>query len=97
MAPLRVRFIVTGDMEHAAFVESFRRALPHDVDGNPVDYVAATTTLQARKPTWFRFDIHPKEYLAHLVERSGGVYDETEQGAAALKNLSWSTVAGDPR
>jgi len=48
---------------------------------------------------WWRHEIHPKEYLAHLVGQNDPIgYSETIHGAAALANLNWPEVpkvAGD--
>jgi len=48
---------------------------------------------------WWRHQLHPKEYLAHLVGQNDQIgYSETVQGAAALASLNWPglpKVAGD--
>lgn len=42
---------------------------------------------------WWEEARHPKRYLAHLIQRSGSkVYDELDQGVAALCGLHWPTV-----
>ena len=42
---------------------------------------------------WWRQELHPKEYLAHLVGRDDPVgYSETVHGAAALASLDWPNV-----
>jgi hypothetical protein len=42
---------------------------------------------------WWRHEIHPKEYIAHLVGHSDPVgYNETVNGAAALASLNWPEV-----
>lgn len=50
-------------------------------------------TLREAHSPWWRHERHPKHYLEHLMERSGAkVYEETEQGAAALETIDWPTV-----
>jgi hypothetical protein len=50
-------------------------------------------TLRKAHSPWWRHERHPKHYLEHLMERSGAkVYEETEQGAAALATIDWPTV-----
>jgi hypothetical protein len=44
---------------------------------------------------WWREERHPKRYLEFLVGRSGGLYQETEGSARALKALDWPTVGAD--
>jgi hypothetical protein len=44
---------------------------------------------------WWREERHPKRYLSFLVGRSGGLYDETVGGRAALETLDWGAVGAD--
>lgn len=44
---------------------------------------------------WWRERCHPKHYLEHLVDRSGGFYDEVPDGAEAFAALSWPAVPAD--
>ncbi|MCK6517360.1 hypothetical protein L6R46_20145 [Myxococcota bacterium] len=60
---------------------------------------APTCEVENRKKVserkeWWRHERHPKHYLDHLLIRSGAAqpYEETEQGAAALRSLHWPTV-----
>lgn len=45
--------------------------------------------------SWWREDRHPKRYLEFLVERSGGLYVETQGGARALEELDWPKMGAD--
>lgn len=57
---------------------------------------AATNARQVENNVaWWREERHPKRYLSFLVGRSGGVYDETVGGRAALETLDWATVGAD--
>lgn len=57
------------------------------------------------KPQWLKADpdrrFHPKAYLSWLciapAEKTCSAYAETEGGAAALGELDWSALLGDPR
>lgn len=52
--------------------------------------------MAARQITWWCEERHPKRYLEFLVERSGGLYDETRGGREALKGLDWPAVGAEP-
>jgi hypothetical protein len=42
---------------------------------------------------WWRHELHPKEYLAHLVGKNDPIgYSETVHGASALASLNWPQV-----
>jgi hypothetical protein len=41
---------------------------------------------------WWRHERHPKHYLAHLAERGGVFYEETDHGKNALLSLGWSDI-----
>ncbi|NVB38017.1 hypothetical protein G6O69_09250 [Pseudenhygromyxa sp. WMMC2535] len=56
----------------------------------------ATDANMAGRYPWWRERRHPKHYLEHLVERSGGFYDECVHGAPAFSQLSWRNVASQP-
>ena len=45
-----------------------------------------------RHNPWWRHELHPKAYMEHLSGRSGGEYDETMHGKAALAALDWRKV-----
>jgi hypothetical protein len=46
--------------------------------------------------TWWRHERHPKEYLAHLVDRAGRHYAETAGGVAGLASLDWPRIPASP-
>jgi hypothetical protein len=58
-------------------------------------YLSTFAVASRHAPAWFRPELHPKEYLAHLLARLQETYVETDQGAAAIRALDWSTAAGD--
>lgn len=47
--------------------------------------------------SWWREERHPKRYLEFLVDSSGGLYNETKEGAQALEVLEWPTVSAGPQ
>jgi hypothetical protein len=60
-------------------------------------YLASVEEAQQQKLRddfpWFRYEKHPKHYLAYLADAAGGAYDETNEGVAALSSLDWAGVA----
>lgn len=48
--------------------------------------------MRALGRDWWREERHPKHYLEFLVERSGGLYLETEGGVRALEILDWPAM-----
>lgn len=52
--------------------------------------------MVVRNYPWWREERHPKRYLDFLVQRSGGIYDETRGGRAALETLDWPMVGAAP-
>jgi hypothetical protein len=47
----------------------------------------------ARANRWWCERRHAKHYLEHLVDRSGGFYDEVTSGQAAFAELDWPRAA----
>jgi hypothetical protein len=57
---------------------------------------ARNAEMTVRNYPWWREERHPKRYLDFLVQRSGGIYDETRGGRAALETLDWPLVGAAP-
>ncbi|MBK5152401.1 hypothetical protein IQ285_32400 [Burkholderia sp. R-69608] len=76
-------------LRHETDVEDFE-----SIDGNWLPECHAHNQTQISNGVdWWKHETHPKHYINHLLMRSSSsAYDETVQGASALRGLDWKKV-----
>lgn len=78
-------------LRHATNVEDFESIDPNWLPQCQLKNAAKQLTFP-----WWRHEHHPKHYLEHLVGEASATYEETQQGANALRALNWCSVAKIP-
>ncbi|MBN3779320.1 hypothetical protein G3O06_17435 [Burkholderia sp. Ac-20345] len=76
-------------LRHETDVENFE-----SVDGCWLPECYTQNQIQEKNGVgWWRHETHPKHYISHLLMRgNSAAYDETLQGASALRTLDWKNV-----
>lgn len=106
MCPMAEAYVFgdVGALQRAGCSPSVRAHLTNSdledfecADSNWLPHCDDVDRRMALSCPWWRERRHSKNYLAHLVDRSGGFYDEVLGGRDAFAGLNWAAVADGAR